>query len=241
MKIVAISDTHTQAARLTIPECDVLIHAGDSTYNGTFFEVREFVEWLKIQPAKRKIVIAGNHELSFDPTKGRHYNESTRNMLTHSGDPSIIYLENDSVEIDGVKFFGSPWTPWFHNWAFNGWDSRNLPTIGNCPPLKNIYQLMPADTQVVICHSPCYGVVDSSNYGNSDERLGSIDLLKQVQRTPSVKLVIGGHIHEARGIMEIEGRVHANVSSLDRDYQTIRPPMVFNIEGGVVTYEEILP
>ena len=50
----------------TIPEGDVLIHAGDFTRCGHLQEVKEFNTWLGTLPHKHKIVIAGNHELSFD-------------------------------------------------------------------------------------------------------------------------------------------------------------------------------
>ena len=32
---------------------------------------------------------------------------------------SCIYLNDSSVELFGYKIFGSPWTPWFYDWAFN--------------------------------------------------------------------------------------------------------------------------
>jgi hypothetical protein len=33
--------------------------------------------------------------------------------------PTVIYLNDSGVEIDGLKFWGSPVQPYFHNWAFN--------------------------------------------------------------------------------------------------------------------------
>lgn len=50
----------------TIPEGDILIHAGDFTRCGHLQEVRDFNNWLGSLPHKHKIVIAGNHELTFD-------------------------------------------------------------------------------------------------------------------------------------------------------------------------------
>ena len=43
-----------------------MIHAGDFTRCGHLQEVKEFNTWLGTLPHKHKIVIAGNHELSFD-------------------------------------------------------------------------------------------------------------------------------------------------------------------------------
>lgn len=42
MKLVVISDTHGQHDKLTIPECDVLIHCGDFTPDGKYNHVRDF-------------------------------------------------------------------------------------------------------------------------------------------------------------------------------------------------------
>jgi hypothetical protein len=75
VRFVVISDTHDhhfceqQGHRHPapiIPEGDVLIHAGDFTSTGTEHQVAQFNAWLGSLPHKHKIVIAGNHELTFD-------------------------------------------------------------------------------------------------------------------------------------------------------------------------------
>ena len=65
-RIVCISDTHNRFRELTIPEGDILIHAGDITSRGYVAELKDFNEWLITLPHEHKVVIAGNHELSFD-------------------------------------------------------------------------------------------------------------------------------------------------------------------------------
>lgn len=62
LKIVAISDTHNRHNRITIPECDVLIHCGDYSSMGYEHEIINFYKWLNIQKTKRIISIQGNHE-----------------------------------------------------------------------------------------------------------------------------------------------------------------------------------
>ena len=61
MRLVLISDTHGDHDHLTVPDGDVLIHAGDMTENGEVSEVRDFNRWLGTLPHKHKLVIAGNH------------------------------------------------------------------------------------------------------------------------------------------------------------------------------------
>lgn len=70
IRIVCMSDTHslTHHIKFDIPDGDILIHAGDFTKCGKLDEVVEFNEWIGTLPHKHKIVIAGNHELSFDNT-----------------------------------------------------------------------------------------------------------------------------------------------------------------------------
>ena len=90
-----------------VPDADILIHAGDFTRRGNFEEIDEFNKFLdSLNKIKYNIVIAGNHELSFDPKTAKHKNdvESAKNKLKN-----CIYLEDSSVEILGLKIYGSPW------------------------------------------------------------------------------------------------------------------------------------
>lgn len=70
VRIVCMSDTHslTPYLKFEIPDGDIFIHAGDFTKCGKLDEVTDFNTWLGTLPHKHKIVIAGNHELSFDGT-----------------------------------------------------------------------------------------------------------------------------------------------------------------------------
>ena len=62
-KICCISDTHGYHKNLTIPKCDVLVHAGDfSSGRGSLEQIRKFNEWLGTLDAKHIVLIAGNHD-----------------------------------------------------------------------------------------------------------------------------------------------------------------------------------
>jgi Icc-related predicted phosphoesterase len=100
MQIVATSDTHTRHRALTIPECDLFIHAGDITMQGEPEVYADFDDWLATVPARHKVVIAGNHD--FDCPGFRN----------------ATYLHDSSVVIDGLTVYGSPVTPWFGDWAY---------------------------------------------------------------------------------------------------------------------------
>ena len=66
IKFVCVSDTHNLTNKIQVPEGDVLIHAGDFTNSGKPDEVEWFNKWLGNLPHKHKIVIAGNHDITFD-------------------------------------------------------------------------------------------------------------------------------------------------------------------------------
>ena len=70
MRFVVISDTHSAETRypgkLSLPEGDVLLHTGDFTQTGRLEQIAAFCEWFGAQPHPRKILIAGNHDLSLD-------------------------------------------------------------------------------------------------------------------------------------------------------------------------------
>jgi len=231
MKIVAISDTHTKHKKITIPECDVLVHAGDFSWKGTYWEVWRFTQWLLEQPAKHKVVIAGNHELTLDADNQHRYSHSIWAMMRSHAKDNIHYLENSDVTIDGVKFYGTPWTPFFHDWAFNGAERADHPmTMNGKRQLADVYADIPDDTNVLICHGPAYDILDKSD---DNDRCGSVEMRKILEsdKMAQLKLYLSGHIHEARGKEVACGGVQfCNVSSLARDYATAKPPVVITLD-----------
>ncbi|MDP2877638.1 MAG: metallophosphatase domain-containing protein [Holophaga sp.] len=143
MRLICLSDTHGEQDRFKVPDGDVLIHAGDFSGLGTEREVHKFAKWMKRMPHRWKIVIAGNHDRFFEkqPEMARAYLE-----------PDVIYLQDSGCQIEGVHFWGSPWQPWFMDWAFN------LPRKGE--KLREKWNLIPMDTDVLITHGPPHGILD---------------------------------------------------------------------------------
>lgn len=113
MNLTLISDTHSLHDRLpAIGAGDVLIHCGDFTGRGTLDDTLNFTEFMAAQPFTHKIVIAGNHDWCFE--------DKRRNIAEHIlKEYGLIYLNDSGIEIDGVKFWGSPIQPEFCDWAFN--------------------------------------------------------------------------------------------------------------------------
>ena len=189
MLFVAISDTHGYHDRLEVPDGDVLIHGGDLTKHGRLEDVEAFDRWLAGLPHRHKIVIAGNHDFCF-----QHRPREARALLRHA-----IYLEDRAVEVEGVKFYGSPWQPEFFDWAFN---------LPRGPALAAVWAKIPDDTQVLITHGPPLGIGDLTHRG---PHVGCEDLLRRVRQVRP-RLHVFGHIHEAAGRFDVDGTIFVNAS-----------------------------
>lgn len=203
LKIVAISDIHNRFPALKLPKGDVLVCAGDLTGRGEMNEINLFCRWLDDQDFDHKIVVAGNHDWGFV-----HHPELAKDAVKKAG---ATYLENSEVVIDGIKFWGSPWTPWFYDWAFNGRTEQ----------LKRIWDSIPDDTDVLITHGPPYGILDVNM---EKERCGCPLLLEAVKRVKP-QLHLFGHIHEGWGVIppvpasNFPETTFANCAVVNRNYE----------------------
>lgn len=208
MKFVVISDTHGQHADLKLPDADGIIHAGDVTKKGTENQVKDFLFWFEKLDFEHKIFIAGNHDFYFEKAP-----KETIDSLIPQG---VTYLNDSGCTINGVNFWGSPVTPWFLDWAFNRTRGEEI---------KNHWDLIPSNTNVLITHGPVAGILDKTIRGES---VGCVDLLDKVVEI-SPRYYIGGHIHEAYG-EEIVGKTHyMNASVLNLRYKLVNQPFVIEI------------
>jgi Icc-related predicted phosphoesterase len=206
VKLVLISDTHCQHDKVQIEKCDVLVHAGDLSYRGTEDEITPALVWLQKQPAEFVVLIAGNHDWLFERNP-----VLARTLLSQY--PKIKYLEDESVTLHGVKFWGSPYTPEFCNWAFNA----------NQAEIKPHWDAIPDDTDVLVTHGPAYGLLDRAH--PTGPKLGCQDLAKAVTRVGPMVHVFG-HIHGGYGSQN--GMVF-NASVVNESYIVKNPPHVLEI------------
>lgn len=203
--IVTISDTHGLHASIDIPPGDILVHAGDLTRHGEIDELLELNEFIGTLPHPVKIVIAGNHDFCFERNP-----EECRERLTN-----CIYLEDQSVTIEGLKFYGSPWQPWFYDWAFN---------LQRGEEIRAKWDLIPEDTDILITHGPPQGIGDMTA---SCTQAGCKDLLDRVRKIKP-QLHIFGHIHEAYGVYSNQHTTFINASVCDLSYAPLNKPIVHN-------------
>ena len=189
MRIVCVSDTHGFHKHTEVPDGDILVHGGDLTKHGSLEDVEEFNRWLGALPHGHKIVIAGNHDFCFQEQPAE-----ARARLTNA-----LYLQDSGCEIEGLTFYGSPWTPLFFDWAFMLSDEE----------LAAKWALIPPRVDVLITHGPPQGILDTTN---RKEPAGSATLLERV-RAVKPRLHVFGHIHEAAGRFDHDGTVFLNAST----------------------------
>lgn len=212
MKIAAFSDTHSLhqiwSRKHPLPEADTIIFGGDLSNRGYVQEIQFFFDWFNDLNYENKIFIAGNHDFGFD-------NED-RSLVIDMIPEGIHYLENNDVIIDGVKFWGSPITPRFFNWAFMR--DRGI-------QIKNVWDDIPNDTDILITHGPPRGILDLTQEGIN---AGCQDLLDAINRV-NPKYNIFGHIHESHGVTHINGTTFMNVSAVNRSYEPSYDARLFEI------------
>jgi len=203
-----LSDTHGRHDRVAVPEGDVLLHAGDFTKRGTEEEVRAFGGFLARLGHREKVVVAGNHDFLFESEP-----ERARGMLGE-----VTYLQDAGVSLAGIRVWGSPWQPWFHDWAFN---------LPRGAALAEKWALVPEGVDVLVTHGPPLGVLDRVWDGR---RVGCEELARAIGRIrPRVHLF--GHIHEGYGVRREGGVLSINASSCNLLYRPVNPAVVIDWDG----------
>lgn len=211
MKIVAFSDLHGQYSKaldkwFNENPGDILFFAGDLQLNHSD-DGKKFIEWLSKLPYKDKVVIFGNHDGNYEYT------------LEYASDYSDIHiLNNESVEVQGIKIFGSPNSVKFLDWWFMKSEAE----------LAEIYSKIPEDTDILVTHCPPFSILDCTDNG---DYAGSLALFDRIQQLKNLKYHLLGHIHENSGKWFKKGNTtFYNCSVLDENYKFKNFPIMFEYE-----------
>jgi Icc-related predicted phosphoesterase len=222
MKITFISDTHGKHAELTdkLPGGDILIHSGDFMRGGNHeSEAVDFFDWFEhdVEGYKHKIFIAGNHDRLFEDEP------ELMMKLKDAYAPTTRYLQDSCVTIDGIKIYGSPWTPAFNNWAFN------IPRDSD--ELADKWKLIPDDTDILITHGPSLGNLDYTPWG------GDVGCERMIHRLQEVcpAIHVFGHVHSDYGHKFNGVTDYFNASNLNNDYKLVNEPINIIFDGNNVT------
>lgn len=211
MRLVILSDTHGLHGFIdAVPDGDILIHAGDMTARGTLEDLEEFLGWFAALPHQNKLLVAGNHDWMF---------ERQPTLAEGMVPAEITYLRDAGVSIRGIKFWGSPWQPWFYDWAFN---------LQRGAEIASKWALIPDDVQVLITHGPPHGILDEV-VSPRGKHQGCEALRERIVSLPALRLHTFGHIHEAYGTFSEGGRRFVNASICDYLYAPVNAPVVVDL------------
>lgn len=247
IKIVAIADCHGKSFVDLIPDCDICLICGDitpvdrpHTYGDQkyWFE-NEYVQELEELSKKAKSIcfIAGNHDKYFYDQYISGNNNSIKNKLP----PNVYYLCDESVEIEGIKIYGSPWCN-LPKWACEGGAVWNFAKDDS--KLESIFSNIPEDIDILMTHGPAFGFCDQllderlllfreERFGDkaSAEKLGSKALMGRIilnsaKENFKLKYVLSGHLHSSNHNFELykwainsDGVKFACVSILNEEYK----------------------
>lgn len=213
--LVLISDTHNLHKNLKIPYCDYLIHAGDLTKLGYQYEVENFLSWFgKQDTARHKILIAGNHDFMAE--------DEPDSFIQLVKEQDIIYLDHETIELEGLVLFGSA-----HQF--------NLPTCAffKDDPVDS-WKDIPVNCDIAITHIPPYGLGDRVRKLHKDEtdyHVGCPGLLHKIE-TINPTLHVYGHIHEGAGEYK-SGACDTrfiNASMLNHRYEQVHSPIHIQLD-----------
>lgn len=229
MKVTLISDTHNKHNQLTpdLTGGDLIIHAGDISSMGREFEIAPFCKWYESLYYDNCVFIAGNHDWGFQ----NNVEKINKILENYSG---IDYLQDNSIIVDvegesKVSIYGSPWQPEFYQWAFN--------LQRNGEELKQKWDNIPANTDILITHGPAFGFVDEVE-SRRGQHLGCELLRKRIEEIRP-KIHVCGHIHSGNGYY-YNGHTHFfNASILNERYEYFYKP--FSFDWNPDTNEIIFP
>jgi putative phosphoesterase len=215
LRIVAISDIHAdQRARRFIDE---LIGASSPDLfvicgDITTFGPASFAESILSGIKVKCAAVPGN----CDPV------EVLRVIEEH-----CISLHGRREEIGGIQFIGLGGAPAC---------SHSTPLELEEGEIDSFLSKTMVENCVIVSHSPPVGTNDMTKSGKS---LGSSSLAKYVERYRP-RLLLSGHVHEARNVVEKNGTVFANPGSLKEGFAVVAELSESGTKAKLVDFSAIL-
>jgi Icc-related predicted phosphoesterase len=211
LKVVLLSDTHARLSEIEVPNGDLLIHCGDFGFSGAVEEWKKFLCDFHVLPHRYKIFTFGNHDCR---------NENNLSLVKQeAADLGITLLVNETVEIEGLKIYGSPYTKRYGNWYWMKDEGEEI---------QRIWEQIPEGLDILFTHGQPYGVLDIAE--RTMEHVGDKDLRNAIlEKTP--KIVVGGHLHYQGGQSKEEfGIKFYNASVCDESYRATNKIHVIEID-----------
>lgn len=213
MKVAVTSDWHGYIPP-EIPDCDLLLVAGDAGLGEKFSHEPEVLltDWMKFLTGLKMpvIAVAGNHDFE--------------NQVKIMKFLPWQYIEDEMVEIEGLKIWGSPWSnPFGYGWAFNMEEEDQV----------ELFKQIPDDVDIIISHGPPKGLRDTVSYFDglawTNKSVGSDALRQRMEQLEDLKLVACGHIHPQYGLQKKWGHTVINGSLCNSGYKPVNKPIVIEL------------
>jgi hypothetical protein len=184
LRFVCMSDTHNKIDKIVIPNGDVFVHCGDAVNHLTSArDLRVFNRFVGTLPHKHKLFVSGNHCISLDETRPDLSQKLLNNMT---------YIQDQLVDIDGVRIYGTPWRPkrgcFYRSEAF-GYDAQR---IG-----EDKWSNIPDSIDILLTHCPPFSIRDYSKMHGA--RLGCPALLDEIVTRIKPRIHLFGHMHICHG------------------------------------------
>ncbi|CAN0472854.1 unnamed protein product [Ascophyllum nodosum] len=138
---------------------------------------------------------------------------------------NATYLEDSSARVEGLKFYGTPWT----NSSHMGFSCKGT-------DLEGVWSAIPEDVDVLLTHMPPYNVLDLAfDLGTTSRNdpcsvcgerhrsyahWGSWSLTDRVARLKP-KVHVFGHVHNSHGIVRRDETIYINAA------QDLNPQPIF--------------
>ncbi|SMY29924.1 unnamed protein product [Zymoseptoria tritici ST99CH_1A5] len=206
-RFLVMSDTHGDMFEPPPGRYDVVIHCGDMSEESKLQEFRTTIECLKKVEAPLKLVIAGNHDFTLDPSMFKKklaearleendnavkkeygaYGEARR-LFEDAKHDGIMLLDEGTRRFtlsNGAQLtvYASPYTPSTNDWAFQ------------YDPQEDHAWDIGTDVNVAITHGPPRGIFDQTE---SNTRGGSASLFRAIARARP-QMHCFGHMHPGWG------------------------------------------
>lgn len=242
LRICAFSDPHGQ---LPLPamlkEADITVICGDivdlyvqrnNLRSKEWFE-DTFKKWADSAVGKI-VIIGGNHDFWLN----KQGKEGVKAFFNGICGDKVCYLEDESVEIDGVKFYGCPWCEGPIGWAFSPNVDMTIERVWKH------YDDIP-DCDVLITHQPpMIGNISKSNWWTEYARDFGSDKLRTVIKDRNIALSLSGHVHSGTHEKTLYPTIGCdtafyNVSLLDERYNAYYAPTYISIDTETKAVREI--
>ena len=209
MRIVIISDTHGNHEELGELSGDILIHCGDfcDGFHVDEDDLFRIDRWFGSLNFKQVICVGGNHDFV---AQERRAQDDANTVFENAA-----YLQDESFEFNGLKFYGSPWLPDLEGWAYFMEDDQR----------ETQWELIPDDTDILITHTPPLGILDKPRSGYSV----GCSFLRQRLEDLSLRFHCFGHVHASYGQWDESLTTFYNASSVDSDYNIRNAPIVVEL------------